>query len=66
MRNVKATVSGRTLTLVIDLDAAAAPSASGKSAVVASTEGNQSIDGLDPSYKLGLNFYRAVPKAPKA
>ena len=49
------TVTGDILTLKIDLSKRFGKSSSGKSVIVASTEGNQPIEGTD--YKIGLNVY---------
>jgi hypothetical protein len=60
MKNVNATVSGTVLTVTIDLAADHGPSKSGKTTVVATTEGNVSVPGF-PEIKLGINAYK--PKA---
>lgn len=65
MRNVKATVKGDTLTITVDLKAPRELSKTGKSHVIASTEGNVSVDGY-PEIKIGVNCYTAAPKAPPA
>jgi hypothetical protein len=65
MQNVTTSVSGKTLTITVDLSQAGEPSATGKSLVIASTKGNHSVDGA-PEFTLGLNLYRAAPKQPKA
>lgn len=65
MKNVEATVKGRTLTITVDLDAPRSLSASGKSHVISSTEGNVSVPGF-PEIKLGLNVYTAAPKSSPA
>jgi len=59
MRNVTAEQTGKTLTITIDLDAPTVPSRSGKTAVIASTEGNVKIAKLDDGRPvvLGLNLY---------
>ena len=59
MKNVKATVSGNVLTLVIDLSKEFGPSSSGKTTIVASTEGNVPVDeGQHEGYKMGVNVYK--------
>jgi hypothetical protein len=63
MKNVETSVSGDTLTIKVNLKAIQGPSASGKSLVIASSEGNQSVPGF-PDIKMGLNVYTGVPKAP--
>ncbi len=56
MKNVQMTVEGNILTIKVDLSKEFGPSASGKTIIVASTEGSVSI--LDREEKLGLNVYR--------
>lgn len=66
MKNVKYTVKGNKLIIEADLSEEFGPSSSGKTIIVASTEGNQSIDykGKEPGdYKIGLNVYRKPPVA---
>ena len=45
MKNIKATIKGTTLTLEIDLSKDYGPSRSGKTIIIASTEGNVTPDG---------------------
>lgn len=61
MKNVSAKVSpdGKSLTLVVDLTKEFGPSSSGKTTIIASSEGNQVATG---DVKFGLNVYRPVPK----
>jgi len=47
----------RILTLEIDLDQDFGPSSSGKSIIIASSEGNADIPGAN-GVKLGLNIYK--------
>lgn len=56
MDNIKATVKGDKLLLEIDLKADLGPSASGKTNVIASSRGNQSVPG-HPNIKMGVNVY---------
>lgn len=56
MRNVELKVEGTKLHIICDLEAAQTPSSTGKTMIVASTEGNQSIPGR-PHFKLGLNLF---------
>ena len=56
MKNVEMSVDGNTLTIKVDLSKEYGPSSSGKTIIVASTEGNVSIP--DREEKLGLNVYR--------
>jgi hypothetical protein len=57
--NVSLTVSedGKKLTIEIDLTRDLGPSASGKTRLVASTQGNAEVPG-QPTMRLGLNLYR--------
>lgn len=53
--NITATIEGDTLTLTIDLATTLGPSRSGKTTLIASTNGNAVLpDGS----RLGLNVYR--------
>jgi hypothetical protein len=54
--NIDAELVGNILTLKIDTTKPGHPSKSGKSMVIATTGGNQSVNGM----KLGLNFYKGV------
>jgi len=56
MTNIVAVVKGNTLTLTVDLSKRYGRSASGKSVTVASTGGNQSVEG-HPDIKMGVNVY---------
>jgi hypothetical protein len=56
MKNVEMSVNGNILTIKVDLSREYGPSSSGKTIIVASTEGNVSIPGCEE--KLGLNVYR--------
>ena len=61
MKNVELIVNGDILTLTIDLSKEFGPSASGKTIIIASTEGNARIPGRDE--QIGLNVYRRKPPA---
>lgn len=56
MKNVEMTVEGTMLTIKVDLTKEFDPSASGKTIIIASTEGNVTIPGR--LEKVGLNVYR--------
>ena len=56
MKNVEMNVEGNTLVIKVDLTKEFGPSASGKTIIIASTEGNQSVKSRDE--KIGLNVYR--------
>ncbi len=56
MKNVELSVQGTMLTIKVDLSKEFGPSASGKTIIIASTEGNVTIP--DRLEKIGLNVYR--------
>jgi hypothetical protein len=58
MKNVKFEVKGTTLTITVDLAKNCGPSKSGKSTIVASTQGNISLPE-NPEVKVGLNIYQS-------
>jgi hypothetical protein len=57
MKNVEMKVEGDILTIKIDLTKEFGPSSSGKTIIIASTEGNIAIDGHE-EIKVGLNVYK--------
>lgn len=56
MKNVEMFIEGTMLTIKVDLSKTFGPSASGKTIIIASTEGNVTIP--DREEKVGLNVYR--------
>ena len=56
MKNVEMKVDGNILTIKVDLTKEFGPSSSGKTIIIASTEGNVSV--VDREEKIGLNVYR--------
>ena len=56
MKNVEMTVDGTMLTIKVDLAKEFGPSSSGKTIIIASTEGNVTIPNHEE--KVGLNVYR--------
>lgn len=56
MKNVQITVVGNILTITVDLTKEFGPSSSGKTIIIASTEGNVAVPERDE--KIGLNVYR--------
>jgi hypothetical protein len=56
MTNIKANVTGNILTVVVDLSERHGRSASGKTEMIATTAGNQSVPGF-PDIKMGINVY---------
>ena len=62
MKNVEMKVEDNILTIKVDVTKEFGPSASGKTIIIASTEGNISIPDKD-NIKIGLNVYRKKPVA---
>lgn len=62
MKNVEMSVEGSVLTIKVDLSKEFGPSASGKTIINASTEGNVSVPGKEET-KIGLNVYKYKPKS---
>ena len=56
MKNVELSVEGTMLTIKVDLSKDFGPSSSGKTTIIASTEGNVSLP--DREEKIGLNIYK--------
>ena len=56
MKNVTLSVSGNTLTVTVDLTQEFGSSSSGKTIIIASTEGNFQLPGR--TEVVGLNIYR--------
>jgi hypothetical protein len=56
MKNVELSVTGNMLTIKVDLSQDFGPSSSGKTTIIASTEGNVTIP--DREEKIGLNIYK--------
>jgi len=59
MKNITQKVTGDILTITVDLSKKFGTSKSGKSIVIASTEGNISVEG-HPEIKAGINVYKSV------
>ncbi|MDW7727158.1 MAG: hypothetical protein SCH70_08640 [Candidatus Methanoperedens sp.] len=57
MKNVEMTMEGYILTIKVDLSKEFGPSSSGKTIIIASSEGNQSLPGRE-DIKIGLNLYK--------
>jgi hypothetical protein len=57
VKNVEMSIEGNILTIKVDLTKEFGPSASGKTIIIASTEGNVTIPGHEVA-KIGLNIYR--------
>ena len=58
MRNIKIDTKGNLLTITIDLSQKGLISKSGKSLVIASTEGNQAVGTEKGQFFLGVNCYK--------
>jgi len=56
LKNVEMNVEGNILTIKVDLSKEFGPSSSGKTTIIASTEGNISIPEREE--KIGLNIYK--------
>ena len=56
MKNIEMKVEGNKLTITVDLSQHYGKSSSGKSIIIASSEGNQAILGNE-DIKIGLNVY---------
>ena len=56
MKNIEMNVEGNKLTITVDLSQRYGKSSSGKSIIIASSEGNQAIPGNE-DIKIGLNVY---------
>jgi len=57
MKNVEMKTEGDILTIKVDLTKEFGPSSSGKTIIIASTEGNVAIEGHE-EIKVGLNVYK--------
>lgn len=57
MKNVEMQLNGNILNIAVDLSKEFGPSASGKTIIIASSEGNKSVPGHE-DVKIGLNVYR--------
>ncbi len=61
MKNVEMSVDGTMLTIKVDLSQEFGPSSSGKTIIIASTEGNIAVEGHEEA-KIGLNIYKKPQK----
>ena len=57
MKNVEMELNGNILTITVDVSKEFGMSSSGKTRIIASTEGNVSIEGKE-EVKVGLNVYK--------
>ncbi|MDH4086717.1 MAG: hypothetical protein OEV04_06760 [Nitrospira sp.] len=56
MKNVEMSIEGSVLTIRVDLSKEFGPSSTGKTIIIASTEGNVAVPNRQE--KIGLNVYR--------
>jgi hypothetical protein len=56
MTEPKITITGKKMTIEVDLDTEGEPSKSGKSKVISSTHGNKHVG----DYMVGINIYQKV------
>ena len=57
MKNVDLKLEGNILTIKVDISKEFGPSTSGKTIIIASTEGNKAVAGKE-DVKIGLNVYK--------
>jgi len=57
MKNIDMNVTGTILTIKVDLSKTYGPSKSGKTTIIATSEGNIAIPGRE-DIKVGLNIYK--------
>ena len=57
MKNIEMSIDGNILTIKVDLLKEFGPSASGKTTIIASSEGNKGLPGKE-DIKIGLNVYK--------
>lgn len=60
MKNIQMEVKGNILTVTVDLSKNFGISKTGKSLIIASSEGNVSVEGRE-EIKIGCNVYTAKP-----
>ena len=57
MENIHMQVTGNILTITVNLAVAGRPSATGKTTVLATTNGNETVPGTN-GVKIGINVYK--------
>ena len=60
MKSVNMILTGSILTITVDISQEFGKSSSGKTIIIASTEGNAPVEGK-PEVMVGLNIYPAFP-----
>lgn len=58
MKNIETEMKGTILIIKVDLSKTFGPSKSGKTLIIASTEGNVTPTGADVGVKMGVNVYK--------
>jgi len=58
MKNIEMSVAGNTLTIKVDITKTFGPSKSGKTTIIASTEGNIGVPTRE-EVRVGLNVYKS-------
>lgn len=58
MKNITTSIDKDTLTIKVDLSKDFGPSKSGKTIIIASSEGNVKVEGAAETVRMGLNVYR--------
>ena len=58
MKNIEMSVTGTTLTIKVDISKTFGPSKSGKTTIIASTEGNIGVPTRE-DVRVGLNIYKS-------
>jgi hypothetical protein len=58
MLNVNTKITGKILTITVNLDETHGPSASGKTTMIASTQGNMKLPAPFAEVSIGLNVYK--------
>lgn len=61
MINIKQEIKGETLVITVNLTERHGPSKSGKTVVIASTQGNQKLPAPHQEVSFGLNVYVKAP-----
>lgn len=58
MKNIDVTVQKNVMVIKVDLTKSFGPSKSGKTIIIASTEGNQKVEGSEAI--MGINVYKKI------
>lgn len=61
MKNVDYVINGNIMTITVDMSQSYGPSKSGKSEIIATTEGNKRIKVNEEDVWIGLNVYKKIP-----